>query len=175
MNKIWASFIPNFGGSPFESKTDHIASYKAILFAFVLDGSVLWISYQSFLYPELSTVIIKDPFNDLDSLANSDYRWAALYLNICYIIFTYLWCRLYSGPKDWAFYDTLSSTQAYEEVMKNNLDLELSFNSWDISIEKILSTSKSAIFADSAFCVWGQILSNHGKDLPCLVRLKWWK
>ena len=68
-----ASFTPNFGVSPFESKSDHITSYKALLFAFALDGLLLWISYQSFLYLELSSVITKDPFNDLDSLANSDY------------------------------------------------------------------------------------------------------
>ena len=71
--KILASFTPNFGISPFESKIDHITSYKAILYAFVLDGLLLWISYQSFLYFDLSKVITKDPFNDLDSLANSDY------------------------------------------------------------------------------------------------------
>ena len=71
--KILASFTPNFGVSPFESKSDDIASYKAISFAFVLDGLVLWISYQSFLYPELSRIITKDPFKDLDSLADSEY------------------------------------------------------------------------------------------------------
>ena len=68
-----ASFTPNFGVAPFESKADHITSYKALLFAFAIDGLVLWTSYQSFLYPKLSTVVTKDPFNDLDSLANSDY------------------------------------------------------------------------------------------------------
>ena len=67
------SFTLNFGVSPFESKSDHITSYKAILFVFVLDGLVLWISYQSFLYFELSTAITKDPFNDLDALASSNY------------------------------------------------------------------------------------------------------
>ncbi len=71
--KILTAFTPNFGVAPFESKSDHIASYKALLFAFVLDGLVLWLSYQSFLYFELSTVITKDPFNDLDALAYSDY------------------------------------------------------------------------------------------------------
>ena len=65
--------MPNFGVTPFESKTDHLTSYKALLFVFVIDGLVLWIVYQSFLYIELSTAIMKDPFNDLDSLANSDY------------------------------------------------------------------------------------------------------
>ena len=65
--------MPNFGVAPFESKTDHLTSYKALLFSFTMDRLVLWISYQSFLYFDLSKVITKDPFNDLDSLANSDY------------------------------------------------------------------------------------------------------
>ena len=68
-----ASFTPNFGVAPFESMSDRLTSYKALLFAFVLDGLVLWISYQSYLYPKLSTIITNDPFNDLESLANSDY------------------------------------------------------------------------------------------------------
>ena len=79
--------------------------------------------------------------------------------------------RLYTGPKDSSRFNILSSTQAYEKVMKNNVDLELSFNSWDTSIQKTLNTSKRAIFADSSFFVWGLKLSNHGKDLPCMVRL----
>ena len=75
--------------------------------------------------------------------------------------------RLYTGPKGWDFYITLSSTQAYEKIMKNNVDLELSSNSWDISIGKALSKPKSAIFADSAFFDWGQTF---GSNLSCLVR-----
>ena len=67
------SFITNFGVAPFASKADHISSYKALLFSFLMDGIVLWSSYQSFLYPELSMAIKKDPFNDLDGLANSGY------------------------------------------------------------------------------------------------------
>ena len=65
--------MPNFGVAPFESMTDDITSYKALLFSFSVDGLVLWISYQSFIYFELSMAITKDPFNDLDSLANSNY------------------------------------------------------------------------------------------------------
>ena len=68
-----ASFTPNFGVKPFESMIDHLTSYKALLFAFAMDGAVLWIGYKSFLYPELSKAVTKNPFNDLDSLANSDY------------------------------------------------------------------------------------------------------
>ena len=78
-------------------------------------------------------------------------------------------CRLYSGPKDWSYYNTLASTKAYEKVVKNNVDLETSFNSWDISIQKTLNTSKSAIFADSRFFNW---ISKDEKDLPCKVILE---
>ena len=71
--KIWASFTPNFGGTPFQSKADYITSYKTLIFVFMLDGLVLWASYQSFLFTELSTPLTKNPFNDLNSLAKSDY------------------------------------------------------------------------------------------------------
>ena len=54
--------------------------------------------------------------------------------------------------------------------MENNVDLESSFNSWDITVQKTLNTSKSAIFANSDLLDWGQY-SSLAKDLPCLVRL----
>ena len=71
--KIWASFTPNFGGAPFESKTDHIASYKTLVFVFMMDGLVLWCTYQSVMYTDLSRPLTKMPFNDLDTLAKSGY------------------------------------------------------------------------------------------------------
>ena len=71
--KMWASFTPNFGGTPFESKTDHVSSYKTLVFVFMLDGMIFWAIYQSFLYTELSTPLIENPFNSLDTLAKSDY------------------------------------------------------------------------------------------------------
>ena len=71
--KIWASFTPNFGGTPFQAKTDHITSYKTLVFVFMMDGLVLWSTYQSVMYTDLSRPLIKNPFNDLDTLAKSDY------------------------------------------------------------------------------------------------------
>ena len=70
---MWASFSPNFGGTPFQSKTDHIVSYKTLVFVFMMDGLVLWSTYQSVMYTDLSRPLIKNPFNDLDTLAKSDY------------------------------------------------------------------------------------------------------
>ena len=69
--------------------------------------------------------------------------------------------RLYSGPKDGAYFTILSS--AYGKILKNNVDQELSFNSWDISTEETLKKPKSAIFADSRFLEWSR--------LGCMVSL----
>ena len=80
-------------------------------------------------------------------------------------------CRLYTGPKDWSTYTILSSTQAYEKIMKNNVDSELSPNSIENSIQKALNTSKSAIFIGSKFFYWFRNLK-HPQPLSCLVRIK---
>ena len=79
---------------------------------------------------------------------------------------------MYTGPKDWAGFTILSSTRAYGKIMKNNVDLELSPNPMDISIDKTLNTSKSAIFASSTFLDWGEPYSKHPEPLTCLVRLE---
>ena len=56
--------------------------------------------------------------------------------------------RLYTGPKDeWAF-NVLSSPE-YKKVMENNVDLELSFNNWNVSKEKTLQEPKRAFFSHS--------------------------
>ena len=70
---MWASFTPNLGGTPFQAKTDHITSYKTLVFVFMMDGLVFWTTYQSVMYTNLSIPLIKIPFNDLDTLAKSDY------------------------------------------------------------------------------------------------------
>ena len=80
--------------------------------------------------------------------------------------------RLYTPPKNWALFNRLSSMQTYEKIMKNNVDLELSPNPIDISIQKTLNTSRSAIFASSLFLDWGENYSKHPKHLSCLVRLE---
>ena len=79
-------------------------------------------------------------------------------------------CRLYTPPKNWGLFNRLSSMQAYEKIMQNNVDLELSPNPLDISIQKTLNTSRSAIFISSSFFVWGEHYSNDPKPLSCLVR-----
>ena len=49
-----------------------------MVFAFMVDGLVLWTSYQSFLYTALSTPHFKKyPFNDLESFAKSGYMWVS--------------------------------------------------------------------------------------------------
>ena len=57
--------------------------------------------------------------------------------------------RLFTGPKDSSIFDILSTTP-YKSVMANNVDLDLSFDSEDKSIEKTLQESKRAFFSFEA-------------------------
>ena len=64
-------------------------------------------------------------------------------------LFIYVYTnRLYTGPKDEYIFNVLSSP-AYKKVMENNVDLELSFNDYDISKEKTLKEPKRAYFSHS--------------------------
>ena len=56
--------------------------------------------------------------------------------------------RLYTGPKDQYVFNVLSGP-AYKKVMENNVDLEISFNDWDVSKEKTLKEPKRAYFSHS--------------------------
>ena len=53
--------------------------------------------------------------------------------------------RLYSGPKETVIFNVLSSSP-YKRVMKNNIDLETSFNSNKDSVKKTLNEAERAFF-----------------------------
>ena len=56
--------------------------------------------------------------------------------------------RLYTGPKHEYVFNVLSGP-AYKKVLENNVNLEFSFNDWDVSKEKTLTEPKRAYFSDS--------------------------
>ena len=68
-------------------------------------------------------------------------------MKISYYLSTYLFptFRLYTGTRDSAMYDILTSLP-YEKVMKNNIDLNKSFNSFETSITKTLNSSSNTAF-----------------------------
>ena len=74
MITLWITFKANFGGKPskINAKTN---AYQIGLFICLLAGSIVWIAYRASLTSELSIVRLKPPFNDLESLLKSDYRY----------------------------------------------------------------------------------------------------
>ena len=56
--------------------------------------------------------------------------------------------RLYA-EKGHYYQNVLSTSSAYKNIMKNNVDLEVSFNYWNISKEKTLKEPKKALFSNS--------------------------
>ena len=69
---LWVAVKANFGGTP--SFTPENATHKTVIFVLLLSGSVIWMAYTASLTSELSVVQLKLPFNDLESLANTDYK-----------------------------------------------------------------------------------------------------
>ena len=69
---FWIAFKSNFGGKPASVHT--INSYQIVVSICLLAGSIVWMSYRAFLTSELSIIKLKQPFNDLESFLESDYK-----------------------------------------------------------------------------------------------------
>ena len=69
---FWIAFKSNFGGKP--ASVHKINSYQIVVFICLLAGSIVWMSYRAFLTSELSIIKLKQPFNDLESFLESDYK-----------------------------------------------------------------------------------------------------
>ena len=74
MISFWIAFKANFGGKPSVINSKHTTN-KIVIFICLLSGSLFWIAYRASLTSELSVVNVKKPFNDLEGLLKSDYRY----------------------------------------------------------------------------------------------------
>ena len=72
---VWVSFIANFGKEPYETTIDDRRSYKTIVIISLLGGSVIWIGFYASLTSELAITVTKMPFNDLESLSKTNWRY----------------------------------------------------------------------------------------------------
>ena len=63
-----------------------------------------------------------------------------------YLFLIFLFFRVYTGPKDWAISKILN-TKPYEEILKNNIDIDSSYNPLNISIHNVLTQPKTALIA----------------------------
>ena len=71
---LWTSFIANFGGKPTSTSIDSKPSYKILIFSSLIGGFVIWVAFRSRLTAELSVIIKKYPFTDMESFARTDWR-----------------------------------------------------------------------------------------------------
>ena len=78
---IWTSLNVYFGGKPSNTSIDSRRTYKAVVFVSLLSGVIIWMAYRSFLTAELSVIIKKYPFNDLESLSKTNWRYLIIFKN----------------------------------------------------------------------------------------------
>ena len=103
---IWTSFIANFGGKPSATSIDSKKSYKVTVTTSLLSGLIIWIAYRSFLTSELSVVREKLPFEDLEGLANTNWK---------------LTLPSRTSTTSQQFIDPLPNS-VYERISENNMD-----------------------------------------------------
>ena len=72
---IWTSFTAFFGGSEDYSKNIGKGSYNIVCLSSMLGGLVIWLSYNGYLTADLLAIENRYPFNDLESLSKSNWRY----------------------------------------------------------------------------------------------------
>ena len=70
---LWKSVMVNFGGQPSPTIIDNFNSYKSVIITSLFGGLVIWASYNAQLTSRLSVDVKKYPFNDLDTLSQTNY------------------------------------------------------------------------------------------------------
>ena len=72
LKNFWIALKANAGGKPSSIPKNNV--YQIILFVSLLAGTIVWIVYRASFTSELSVVKMKLPFNDLETLSQSDYK-----------------------------------------------------------------------------------------------------
>ena len=72
LTNLWVAIKANAGGKPNELQKNTI--HQIVLFDCLLVGSVIWMAYRASFTSELSVTKLKLPFNDLESLSETDYK-----------------------------------------------------------------------------------------------------
>ena len=72
-----------------------------------------------------------------------------------------------SGPKDMPYYSILQHNPVYKKVFEHNVNTNISFESFEINIEKTINTPKCALFAPDMDIEYDKKLSPY----RCKVRM----
>jgi len=72
LKNLWISMKANAGGKPSSVKKNE--SYRIVLFVCLFIGAIVWIAFRASFTSELAVIKLKLPFNDLESLYQSNFR-----------------------------------------------------------------------------------------------------
>ena len=123
----WLTLMAYFGGKPFPSKIEKYHSYKFFIVTFLFLCVLVWMCYRAMLSAKFAVTVKSYPFEDLESLSNTEYI-------------------LYTADKTTSTYPVLQSWP-YKKVWENNIKDDKSFNSnLDLQIETTLTKPYSAFF-----------------------------
>ncbi len=70
---LWSAFIVYFGGKTHNGDGNYAESKKLILLSSAIGGVVIWMGYRASMTSQLSVRRYVDPFNDFESLLETDF------------------------------------------------------------------------------------------------------
>ena len=148
---LWIAMKANAGGRPCFVHKNPV--FQMVLFVCLLAGVIIWIVYRASFTSELSVIKLNLPFNDLESLSKSDFKWV---LNkLCKHVFAkfifMILSRLIGPPSSWAISQQFHSSQEdsiYVKLYKNNMDGLNSFFPVENGLQHILSNDSLALIYD---------------------------
>ena len=73
LENLWVALKANIGGKPSSIRKNN--THKLVVFECLLAGSITWMAYRGSLSASLSIIKETFPFNDLESLLKSDYKY----------------------------------------------------------------------------------------------------
>ena len=76
LKNFWIALKANFGGK--SGSIEKSNAHRIVLFNCLLLGSIVWMYYRASFTSHLSIPTWKLPFNDLESLSNSNYKYLVL-------------------------------------------------------------------------------------------------
>ena len=87
---FWSTLMTFFGGA-FQAGNSNKESYKIVILISLLSGFVIWTSYNAFLTSEILVVDKMYPFNDLEDLSKTNWKYV-LYGSIVFLrTYSFYW------------------------------------------------------------------------------------
>ncbi len=136
----------NVGGKPKAPLKQNTNSNRLVLFTTLLVGTIIWIGYRASITSELSSIKVVYPFNDLETLLDTDYQLKVHSLfhlaknnnnDVVHRLLTFS-----RGGHTADLFEKGKEDGIFARVYKNNMDQDSSFGPIDKGLARVVDSKE---------------------------------